>query len=132
MSYAALAPNGLLVNLKIGQPTLITLDEISHFAAADKYGEIHLRDGKVVLIHYAITRIAEAFADQFIMIKRDTVVRRSEILDYRRVKDTANILAVMTGGREFAMSRRHAREVRKMLQARMMAKHSWTSKEHTL
>lgn len=132
MSHTVPALNGLWVNLKPGKPTLITLDQISHFAAADKYGEIHMRDGKIVLIQYAIRDLAKLYPDQFIMIRRNTVVRRSDIVSIHTLKGTARNFALMKSGQEFEVSRRHAVAVRKMLRERAAARRVWTLKEGRL
>jgi two-component system LytT family response regulator len=62
----------------------VSLDEISHFTAEDKYVNIHTAGGKEYVIDHSLNYLSEKLDDKFVRIQRSCIVNLSYIKEIKR------------------------------------------------
>ncbi|WP_372645529.1 LytR/AlgR family response regulator transcription factor, partial [Ancylomarina sp.] len=62
----------------------VSLDEISHFTAEDKYVSIHTTGGKEYVIDHSLNYLSEKLDEKFVRIQRSCIVNLSYIKEIKR------------------------------------------------
>ena len=69
-----------------GKSVEFETDDIVYAQANDKYVDVHLSNGKTVLMMTPLNKIAEVFGESFVLLSRKTLVRRSLIASWSAMR----------------------------------------------
>lgn len=103
------------------------VSDIIMFKSDHKYTDAYMFDGEVNMLHdekenCTIKMLQAEFSDEFVVVKRGCLVRRSALLDMTRNDNSSGMhTAVLANGLYVAVSRREVPAIRKLLVARDLA-----------
>lgn len=95
---------------------LIPLEHVVLFRAEQKYISVIHQNGEV-LIDEPLKELEEEFAEQFIRVHRNSLVRKTAITGFEKIEDGSFSLRLAGFEDLVPISRRHVAQVRKLLKA---------------
>lgn len=95
---------------------LIPLEHVVLFRAEQKYISVIHQNGEV-LIDEPLKELEEEFAEQFIRVHRNSLVRKTAITGFEKIEDGSFSLRLAGFKDLVPISRRHVAQVRKLLKA---------------